>query len=182
MEKQKSSFFDGLYDRFFKQSWSYVAGAVILAVLNFALLASSGKPWGVMSIFYNWGAWLFDMFGATPENWDHFQNAKNLASFKKGVFGNAASVRNIGIIVGALLATLLAGQFKIKTIKSFRQFSAAALGGLCMGYGAKIAFGCNIGAFFSGTASMSLHGWVYMVFIFLGAIVGSKLLVKVFMK
>lgn len=50
-----------------------------------------------------------------------------------------------------------------------------------MGYGARIAFGCNIGAFFSGVASMSLHGWIYVVFIFLGAWIGSKLLVKYLM-
>ncbi|WDC85116.1 YeeE/YedE thiosulfate transporter family protein [Caloramator sp. mosi_1] len=50
-----------------------------------------------------------------------------------------------------------------------------------MGYGARISFGCNIGALFSGVASMSLHGWVFMVFIFVGAFIGSKLLVKYFM-
>jgi hypothetical protein len=50
-----------------------------------------------------------------------------------------------------------------------------------MGYGARIAFGCNIGALFSGIASLSVSGWVYAVFIFFGAIVGSKLLVKYFM-
>ena len=55
------------------------------------------------------------------------------------------------------------------------------LGGLLMGYGARIGFGCNIGALFSGIASFSVSGWVYMVFLFLGAWVGSKLLVKFFM-
>ncbi len=51
-----------------------------------------------------------------------------------------------------------------------------------MGYGARISFGCNIGgALFSGMASMSLHGWEYLVFIFLGAWAGSKLLVNYFM-
>ena len=31
-----------------------------------------------------------------------------------------------------------------------------------MGYGARLAFGCNIGALFSGIASGSLHGWLWM--------------------
>ena len=30
-----------------------------------------------------------------------------------------------------------------------------------MGYGARIAFGCNIGAYFGGIASFSLHGWLW---------------------
>ena len=90
-------------------------------------------------------------------------------------------MRNLGIIFGALLATLLASQFKIKKIRSKKQVVAAILGGLMMGYGARIAFGCNIGALYSGIASLSVSGWVYALFLFLGAMVGSKLLVKFFM-
>jgi hypothetical protein len=39
----------------------------------------------------------------------------------------------------------------------------------------------NIGALFSGIASLSLSGWVFAAFMFAGAIIGSKLLVKYFM-
>ena len=41
-----------------------------------------------------------------------------------------------------------------------------------MGYGARIAFGCNIGAFFSGIASFSLHGWEWFLFALMGSLVG----------
>jgi hypothetical protein len=40
--------------------------------------------------------------------------------------------------------------------------ASALIGGLAMGYGARIAYGCNIGAFFSGVASTSLHGWLWI--------------------
>ena len=40
---------------------------------------------------------------------------------------------------------------------------AAAIGGLLMGYGARLSFGCNIGALFSGIASGSLHGWLWIL-------------------
>ena len=49
---------------------------------------------------------------------------------------------------------------------------AAALGGLLMGYGARLAFGCNIGAYFSGIASGSLHGWLWLVAALLGTYIG----------
>ncbi|QQY79563.1 hypothetical protein EDD65_11022 [Keratinibaculum paraultunense] len=167
------------YNKFFKEPWSYVTGAVILAILNVALFAASGSPWGVTSVFIYWGAWILQALGGHPETWAFFQGeaGKTLAN---GFLAHAGSFRNIGIIVGALLATLLASEFKIKKIKSGRQAIAAILGGLLMGYGARISFGCNIGALFSGIASMSLHGWIYLVFIFFGAWVGSKLLVKFF--
>jgi len=44
-----------------------------------------------------------------------------------------------------------------------------------MGYGARLAGGCNIGAYFSGIASFSLHGWVWGVVALLGTYAGLKL-------
>jgi uncharacterized membrane protein YedE/YeeE len=44
-----------------------------------------------------------------------------------------------------------------------------------MGYGARLAYGCNIGAFFSGIASSSLHGWVWIAAAALGTVVGIRL-------
>ena len=49
-----------------------------------------------------------------------------------------------------------------------RSAVAAIVGGLLLGYGARLAYGCNIGAYFSGIASGSLHGWVWLVAAFFG--------------
>jgi hypothetical protein len=169
------------YKKFLKDPWSYTAGAVILALLNITLFAFSGKPWGVTTAFSYWGAWVYQTLGGKVNDWEYFNNTAHGKALAQGFMADAGSWQNIGIILGALLATLLASQFKFKMIKSYKQVIAAILGGLLMGYGARIAFGCNVGAFFSGVASMSLHGWVYTVFIFAGAWIGSKLLVKYFM-
>ncbi|MEA2011846.1 MAG: YeeE/YedE thiosulfate transporter family protein [Verrucomicrobiota bacterium] len=176
--ENQQSLVSSLYERFLKNPWPYYTGAVILAVLNVALLAASGKPWGISGIFNYWGGMIVELFGGSVENWLFFKNPKHLKLLHKGFWGNPGSVRDFAIIIAALMTSLLAGQFKFKMIKSWRQFAAAVIGGLFMGYGAMIAFGCNIGGLFSGTASMSLHGWVFMVFIFLGGLVGSKILVK----
>ena len=56
-----------------------------------------------------------------------------------------------------------------------RSLAAALIGGLIMGYGARLAFGCNIGAFFSGVASTSLHGWLWIVCGLLGTWAGVRL-------
>jgi len=53
----------------------------------------------------------------------------------------------------------------------FRRAAASVLGGLLLGYGARIAFGCNIGALTSGIASTSLHGWLWAA----AALVGTPL-------
>lgn len=168
------------YKKFLKAPWPYTVGAVMLGLLNIAMLSAVGKAWGVTSPFATWAGWIYQTIGGHPEKWLYFQQKGNAAALNGGFINDLHSVSNIGIIIGAFLATLLASEFKIKKIKSLKQVISAVLGGLLMGYGARIAFGCNIGALFSGVASMSLHGWIYWVFIFIGSWIGSKLLVKFF--
>ena len=52
---------------------------------------------------------------------------------------------------------------------------AAAVGGLLMGWGARLGFGCNIGAFVGGVASGSLHGWIWFGAALCGCTIGIKL-------
>lgn len=169
------------YKKWFKSAWPYLTGAVLLSLFQIVTLATTGNPWGVSGVFANWGAWIFEAFGGSVDKWYYFSSEGAQATLEAGFFNHAGTWRNIGIILGALLAVLLASQFKIKKIKSKKQVIAACLGGLLMGYGARIAFGCNIGALFSGIASLSLSGWVFAIAMFGGAVVGSKLLVKFFM-
>jgi hypothetical protein len=55
------------------------------------------------------------------------------------------------------------------------QWIASIATGLVLGYSSRLAFGCNIGAYFSGISSGSLHGWVWFACAFAGSIVGVRL-------
>jgi len=169
------------YKEWIKDAWPYLTGAILLSVFQIVTLATTGNPWGVSGVLANWGAWLYEAVGGSVDKWYYFSSEGAQRTLEGGFLNHGGSIRNLGIIIGAFLAVLLASGFKIKKIKSVKQIIAAVLGGLLMGYGARIGFGCNIGALYSGIASFSLSGWVFGVFIFLGAIVGSKLLVKFFM-
>ena len=98
-----------------------------------------------------------------------------METLNRSVFADVVSVTNFGVVLGAALAATLAGQLALKKPASGRAIGAALLGGLLMGYGAKLAFGCNVGAYFSGIASTSLHGWLWIVFALVGTKVGLKL-------
>ncbi|SMB94500.1 hypothetical protein SAMN00017405_0220 [Desulfonispora thiosulfatigenes DSM 11270] len=167
------------YKKVFKKSWSFTNAAILLGLINVSMLAFTGKPWGVTTSFTYWGAWIMQAFGGHPEKWYFFQ--KKIDALNGGFFNDLHSLSNVGIILGALLATLLASRFRVKKIVSFHQLIPGIIGGLLMGYGARISFGCNIGALFSGVASMSVHGWMYWVFILIGASVGGIILEKYFM-
>ena len=129
----------------------------------------------------NWGAWLYQLVGGSVDKWYYFSSEGAQNVLANNFIKDPGTMRNLGIIFGALFATLIASGFKFKKIKTGKQIVAAILGGLLMGYGARIGYGCNIGALYSGITAFSLSGWVFGIFIFLGAIVGSKLLVKYFM-
>ena len=82
---------------------------------------------------------------------------------------------NIAIVFGAFIAASLAGKVAPKAAIPLRSMLAAVIGGLLLGYGARLAYGCNIGAFFSGVASTSLHGWVWIDFAMAGKFIGVRL-------
>jgi uncharacterized membrane protein YedE/YeeE len=169
------------YKIWFKDAFPYVTGAILLSVFQIATLATTGNPWGVTGPFSYWGAWVIQLFGADVTSWHFFSTQTSQDILAGGFLNHPESLRNVAVIFGALFSTLMASQFKIKKLKNVKQIIAAILGGLLMGYGARLAYGCNIGAFYSGIASFSLSGWVFGLSLFFGAIMGSKLLAKYFM-
>jgi uncharacterized membrane protein YedE/YeeE len=155
--------------------WPLVAGAIGLAVVNIATLTIGGRPWGVTSAFALWGAKWFDAIGIDVAAWPYWQAPAQAQALQSGVLMDATSVMDFGIILGALLAAILAGRFAPSLKISGRSLAAAVIGGILLGYGARIAYGCNIGAYFSGIASGSLHGWLWLVAAFAGNIAGTRL-------
>jgi uncharacterized protein len=155
--------------------WPLVAGAVGLATVNIATLTIGGRPWGVTSAFALWGAKWFAALGIDVSSWSYWTAPAQAAALKSSVLMDVTSVMDFGIILGALLAAILAGRFAPVWKVSSRSLAAAVVGGVLLGYGARIAYGCNIGAYFSGIASGSLHGWLWLVAAFVGNIAGTRL-------
>ena len=155
--------------------WPLVAGAAGLAIVNIATLTIGGRPWGVTSAFALWGAKWFAALGVDVASWSYWQAPAQATALKSSVLMDVTSVMDFGIILGALLAAILAGRFAPVLKISVPSLAAAVIGGLLLGYGARIAYGCNIGAYFSGIASGSLHGWLWLVAAFAGNIAGTRL-------
>jgi uncharacterized membrane protein YedE/YeeE len=142
--------------------WPLLAGGLALAVLNFLTLIVAGHPWSITWGFTLWGAKVAALLGWDPAASAFWSGGFQQRALQASVLADTVSVMDIGIVLGALCAAALAGRFAPVLGGSGRTFLAAVIGGLAMGYGARIAFGCNIGAFFSGVASTSLHGWLWI--------------------
>ena len=149
------------YAKIFGQQWPVWVGGILFGAVNVFLFAFE-KPWTASDGVRNWGDWFFNSVGLT----DRVIITPHLYS---------TSVLNFGIIGGALAAALLARQFKVRMAPPWELFKGL-VGGCFMGIGSALAFGCNIGGFFSATAALSMAGLVMMAGLMAGAVLGLKLL------
>lgn len=155
--------------------WSIFAGAIALAVLNWLTLLLSGQPWRITWGFALWVAVLARQFGWDAASSPFWSSEASQKALSQGIFADVSSVMNLGIILGALLAAALAGRLILRGQFTPKRIASTLLGGLVMGYGAFLAYGCNVSAFFGGIASTSVHGWVWIGFALLGTAIGIRL-------
>jgi uncharacterized membrane protein YedE/YeeE len=102
-------------------------------------------------------------------SWGYWQPVERAKALQASVFADITSIMDFGIMLGALLASGLAGKFHPGWRVPLRSLIAAVL----LGYGARLAYGCNIGAYFSGIASASVHGWLWLAAAFVGSVLGT---------
>src|SRR5699024_10060535 len=155
--------------KLWRGAWPLVTAGVVLALLNALVLSVRGTPWGITSAFVLWGAKFLQLFGVGVASWFYWEGDTH--ALQQTVLADSTSVMNFGILIGAFIAVVLQGNFKPAKIKP-GVAASSIIGGLLMGYGARLAFGCNIGAYFSGIASFSLHGWVWMIMALAGSFAG----------
>ncbi|MDQ7821133.1 MAG: YeeE/YedE thiosulfate transporter family protein, partial [Armatimonadota bacterium] len=74
---------------------------------------------------------------------------------------------------------LLAHEFKVRVPRSPVRYAQSLGGGVLMGYGAGLALGCTVGAFFSAIPSLALNGWVFAASLAAGAWVGVRVLERI---
>ncbi|WP_375262699.1 YeeE/YedE thiosulfate transporter family protein [Palleronia sp.] len=154
----------------------YVIAAVLLAGLAVLNLIVAGQPWGVV---YGLGLWVAKgatSVGLPTEASAFWSLPPNQDRIAESLLTDVTSLTNLGIIAGAFLITAWRGGFAQK-LPSYpaKAWASAIVAGLALGYSSRIAFGCNVGAFFSGISTGSLHGWAWFAAAFAGSAVGVKL-------
>jgi uncharacterized membrane protein YedE/YeeE len=152
-----------------------IAGGLVIGVLAVGVFLTEGHPWSVTFGYTVWGAKIATLFGADFSQaafwqWDGPKHA--LAS---SVLSDTSSLTDFGLLLGAMAAAAASKPFARTPWPPFRSLLAGAIGGLLMGWGARLGFGCNIGAFVGGVASGSLHGWIWFAAALGGCLIGIRL-------
>ncbi len=150
-------------------------GAVLLAAFGVLNLIIAGQPWGIVYGLGLWGAKIATWFGADLAANAYWGREVQQVHIESSLLTDVTSVTNLGLLIGALIAANLRGSARPATQANGKQWLTAIVTGLVLGYSARLAFGCNVGAYFAGISTGSLHGWVWFAAAFAGSFVGIPL-------
>lgn len=155
----------------------HLVAALIVAALALANLAVAGQPWGVVYGLGLWAAKGATALGADLSGSPFWAAPESAARIRTSLLTDVTSLTNLGIVAGAFgVATWRRGGLAgpVPALPA-RAWIATAVAGLVLGYSSRLAFGCNVGAFFSGISTGSLHGWVWFAAAFAGSAAGVRL-------
>ena len=157
----------------------YLMGAGI-GVLSWAAFAVVDDPLGITTALSAIAGFAAMPFVGAEAVWHNSYWAQNLPSISYG------SLFLLGVILGALAASVSAGQFRIEAVPATwrRRFgpspafrwAAAFVGGAVEMYGARLAGGCASGHGISGTLQLALSSWAFTILMFATAVLFGTLL------
>lgn len=85
-----------------------------------------------------------------------------------------------GIVCGSFLSSILSGEFKFTVIPEgwkiskgpsvMRRWMWALIGGILVGFGARMAMGCTLGMLISGVIQLAPAGFIFMMSLWFGGL------------
>ena len=162
--------------------WSpYVVGAGI-GVLSWITWLISNEPIGCSTSFSRIAGMIEKLFrGKKYEKKLYYQEVKPEIDWQMMLV--------IGVVIGALISSLLSGDFCLQWIPSVwsltfgdnmvLRLAAGFAGGILLGFGSRWADGCTSGHGISGTMQLAVSSWISAICFFIGGILMAQLLFKV---
>ena len=159
----------------FLKSYSPILGGSILGILGILMFIVK-KPIGVTGGLSHVIAIPLTKTGLISSETVSSLNELGGCTSSNESLVNSSFMMTFGVIFGSFVASIISGEFKIRTPKNKNRYLQSGLGGILMGYGATLSLGCTIGAFFSSIPSLSLSGWVFAIALGIGSFIGTKVI------
>jgi uncharacterized protein len=156
-------------------SRNYIIGGFAIGLLCIAVFVAGGHPWSVTFGYTVWGAKAATALGFDLSHAAFWQWPGPKRALSESVLSDTSSLTDFGMLFGAMAAAAASKPFAATAWPPIKSILAAGIGGLLMGWGARLGFGCNIGAFVGGVASGSLHGWIWFLAALPGCLIGIRL-------
>lgn len=151
--------------------WDNSRSMIALEILSAVYFGIFGGVWAVTGEMTRWGGEFLELLGMNLDGYSYYQK-QNLNGTP---LTRTDGIMLIGMFIGCLVAALLANKVKFRLPASNIRIFQAIVGGILSGYGARLAFGCNLANFFTGLPYSSLHTWLFAVFMVLGIYLGVKI-------
>ncbi len=175
--KDFNAFSAKTYDRLFIKPWTLKQGAVVIAVIFALLMGITKAGWGASTPYGLWFGKALMVFGVSAESIASFTKM-SAEAFTTPFFKHGVSVQNFGILLGTLVYLLTAGKFVATFMSEIKITGKEALlygvGGFAMGFGTRLSNGCNVGALYTPIANFSLSGWIFLIVMVIGGVLGNK--------
>lgn len=163
--------------------WPPLAAGVVLGLVLILTFILVGNGVGASGAFARIAAWLGMQIG--PASTESNGYLGQMVAHGANPLASWIVVEVVGVAIGALLAAVSAGRFRIKVdagagkIGVAPRLALALLGGILAGFGSRLAAGCTSGVGLSGTAMLGIGGFIFLVVFFLVGLGLSALLRRV---
>ena len=159
----------------FKQAWlikfwSPVPAVIAAGILSTYYFGITGTFWAVTGEFTRWGGQLLQLVGVHSEEWGYYK----LIHLEGTPLTRIDGMMIIGMFGGCFAAALWANNVKLRFPRSRIRILQAVAGGIIAGFGARLAMGCNLAAFFTGIPQFSLHAWFFAIATAIGTWFGAR--------
>jgi uncharacterized membrane protein YedE/YeeE len=159
--------------------WSPYAVGIGIGILSWLTWLISKKPIGCSTSFARSAGMIEKLIrGKQVEDKPYYQEVKPTVDWQWMLVA--------GMVVGALISSLLSGDFGWQWIpaqwaatfgtNTLLRVVVALLGGVLLGFGARWAGGCTSGHGISGTMQLAISSWISAICFFVGGIIMAQLL------
>ncbi len=159
--------------------WSPYAVGIGIGILSWLSFLISRKPLATSTSFAKTSGMIERLFsGKDVAQKPYYQ--------KIGLGVDWQWMLVVGIIAGSLISALLSGDFRLQWVPSLwadafggnplLRVIVALVGGVLIGFGARLADGCTSGHGISGTLQLAVSSWISAVFFFIGGILTAHVI------
>lgn len=157
----------------FVDRWPGWIGGIAVAAIGTASYLRVA-PLGVTADLGGRGRQLGEYLGLVPGHLTGLDRLRGCAAIAKEALLSPNGLFVGGMVVAALAASLIAGQFR-PALPTASQVLRGLSGGFLLGWGAMVALGCSIGTLLSGIMAGAASGWIFAIAMLAGLIATHRI-------
>ncbi len=165
------------YSKLIERPLTLIEGAISLSIVFVIMVLLTHDAWGVSTPYGLWVGHILTTFNIVSVK--QLNQYVGLPLFSLSFTQNVNGLQNIGIFIGGIIAALSMNKYNPIFKVSVKEAMLWTFGGILMGVGTRLSNGCNVGSLYSPIAFGSASGWVFLIFMVIGSVIGNIIFKKI---